>query len=114
MLTRRTFLRYSALSGASLGLRFPILTTMAAVGQPKSVVVVGAGISGLTAAYELMKQGHHVQVLEARMRSGGRVYTLRDPFADGLYAEAGAVDIGDGYELLMRYIREFNLQLADV
>jgi monoamine oxidase len=60
-----------------------------------------------------MKQGHHVQVLEARMRSGGRVYTLRDPFADGLYAEAGAVDIGDGYELLMRYIREFNLQLAD-
>ena len=48
------------------------------------------------------------------MRPGGRVYTLRDPFADGMYAEAGAVDIGDGYELLMRYIREFNLQLADV
>ena len=35
-----------------------------------------------------MKQGHDVQLLEARMRPGGRVYTLRDSFADGLYAEA--------------------------
>jgi len=87
---------------------------MAAVGQPKRVVGFGAGIAGLTAAYELVKQGHEVQLLEARMRPGGRVYTIRDPFADGLYAEAGAVDFGDGYELLMRYIREFNLQLADV
>ena len=80
MLTRRTFLRYSALSGASLGLRFPILTTMAAVGQPKRVVVVGAGIAGLTAAYELVKQGHEVQLLEARMRTGGRVYSIRETF----------------------------------
>src|ERR1700747_3706975 len=114
MLTRRTFLRYSALSSASLGLRFPILTTMAAADQPRRVVVVGAGIAGLTAAYELVKQGHEVQLLEARMRAGGRVYTSRGPFADGAYAEAEAVDFGDGYELWMRYIREFNLQLADV
>jgi monoamine oxidase len=114
MVTRRTFLKCAAISGASLGVRFPILTTMAAVSQPQRVVVVGAGIAGLTAAYELVKQGHDVQVLEARMRPGGRVYTIRDPFADGLYAEAGAVDFGNGYELLMRYIREFDLQLADV
>jgi monoamine oxidase len=61
-----------------------------------------------------MNRGHEVHVLEARLRPGGRVYTLRDPFADGLDAEAGAVDVGDGYSVLMRYIREFNLPLHDL
>lgn len=114
MLTRRTFLRCSALTGASVALRPSVLRTVSLAKKPKRVVVVGAGIAGLTAAYELVKQGHAVQVLEARMRPGGRVHTLRDPFADGLYAEAGAVDIGDGHELLLRYVREFDLQLTDV
>ncbi len=114
MLTRRTFFKCAALSGVGIALRSSFPQTVSGAGQSKRIVVVGAGIAGLTAAYELMKQGHDVQLLEARMRPGGRVYTLRDSFADGLYAEAGAVDIGDGYELLMRYIREFNLQLADV
>jgi monoamine oxidase len=83
-------------------------------GKPKRVVIIGAGIAGLTAAYELVQRGNEVQVLEARMRPGGRVYTIRDPFADGLYAEAGAVDVGDGYSLLMRYIHEFNLPLTEI
>jgi monoamine oxidase len=55
---------------------------------PKKVIVIGAGLAGLTAAYELTQAGHDVMVLEARNRAGGRVLTVRD-FADGLYAEAG-------------------------
>jgi|ERR1035437_509118 protoporphyrinogen oxidase len=55
----------------------------------KKVIVLGAGMSGLTAAYELVQAGHDVTVLEARMRPGGRVQTWSDPFADGLYTEAG-------------------------
>jgi uncharacterized protein with NAD-binding domain and iron-sulfur cluster len=49
------------------------------------VIVVGAGLAGLAAAYELTLRGHDVTVLEAQSRPGGRVHTLREPFADGLY-----------------------------
>ena len=59
-------------------------------GNVRSVVIVGDGIAGLVSAFELMQAGHEVTMLEARMRPGGRVYTLREPFADGLYAETGA------------------------
>ena len=63
-------------------------------GEPSEVIVIGAGLAGLAAAYELVEAGHDVTVLEARNRAGGRLYTLRAPFADGLYAEAGAMFAG--------------------
>ena len=60
------------------------------------------------AAYELSKLGHDVTILEARMRPGGRVHTLREPFADGLYAEAGAARIPDTHDLTLKYVKEFD------
>src|SRR5688500_1053942 len=59
---------------------------------PKRVVVIGAGLAGLVAAYELKRQRHDVVVIEAQNRVGGRGHTLRT-FAPGLYAEAGAMRI---------------------
>ncbi len=56
----------------------------------KSVIVLGAGLAGLAAAYELSKAGAAVSVLEARSRPGGRLHTVRDSFAEGMHAEAGA------------------------
>src|SRR5262245_43866365 len=53
---------------------------------PKKVIIIGAGLAGLAAAYELAELGHHVTILEARSRPGGRVLTIREPFSDGLYA----------------------------
>ena len=52
----------------------------------KRIIVVGAGLAGLCAAYELNALNHEVTVFEAQARPGGRVHTLRDPFDDGLYA----------------------------
>jgi monoamine oxidase len=80
-------------------------------GVSKKVIVVGAGLAGLSAAYELAQMGHDVTILEARMRPGGRVYTLREPFPDGLYAEAGGMFVNDSYVHLMRYAEKFELSL---
>ena len=68
-------------------------------------------MAGLVAAYELSKLGHDVSILEARTRPGGRVHTLREPFADGLYAEAGAARIPDTHDLTLKYVKEFELPL---
>jgi monoamine oxidase len=46
-------------------------------GPGKHVIVLGAGIAGLTAAYELGKAGYKVTLLEGRNRSGGRNWTVR-------------------------------------
>ena len=43
----------------------------------KKVIIVGAGISGLTAGYLLKKAGHNVVILEASNRAGGRIQTYR-------------------------------------
>jgi monoamine oxidase len=81
-------------------------------GEPKRVLILGAGIAGLSAAYELTRAGHDVTVLEARLRPGGRILTLRTPFADGLYAEAGAARIPDHHHWTLKYIKHFGLQVA--
>lgn len=80
----------------------------------QQVVVVGAGMAGLAAAYQLRSGGHEVTVLEARLRPGGRVHTVRAPFADGLYAEAGAMFIPSEHEFLMKYVNLFDFTLDPV
>src|ERR1041385_2228896 len=108
-ITRRTFLKRSAvaLAGASL-LRSNYVTAAPAA---KKIIIIGAGMAGLSAAYELTQLGHNVTVLEARTRPGGRVHTLREPFSDGLYAEEGAARIPQNHDLTLKYVRQFELPL---
>ena len=55
----------------------------------RKVIIVGAGMAGLSAAYELKKAGHQVQILEMQERVGGRVKTFgeKEGFAKGLYVD---------------------------
>ena len=71
---------------------------------------MGAGIAGLSCAFELVRRGHDVTVLEASGRPGGHVRTLHDAFADGLYADLGAEHFYyPGYTEYWRYVKEFGL-----
>ncbi|HEX6717845.1 MAG TPA: FAD-dependent oxidoreductase [Pyrinomonadaceae bacterium] len=111
-ITRRQFLRRSAIAVAAAGLKpSGVLGSIVLSGPAKKVLVLGAGMAGLVAAYELSKLGHDVTVLEARTRPGGRVHTLREPFSDGLYAEAGAARIPNNHDLTHKYVKEFDLPL---
>ncbi len=115
-LTRRAFLKRSTAATTAValapGLRIaepPILRRSTA--QPKRVVVIGAGLAGLAAAYELSENGHDVMVLEAQSRPGGRIQTLRDPFADDHYAETAAVWVPNHHDYTNRYLELFDLPL---
>jgi predicted NAD/FAD-dependent oxidoreductase len=91
----------AAFSVPSLGMQVASQNRLERKGAAKRVIVMGAGLAGLSAAYELTQAGHDVTLLEARTRPGGRVYTLREPFSDGMYAEAGARMIPDTNDITL-------------
>lgn len=117
--SRRDFIKQSLFTAAALSLN--PLDLLALNYKPlerksaaKKVIVAGAGLAGLSAAYELTQAGHDVTILEARTRPGGRVQTLREPFSDGLYAEAGAQRVPPNHDLTLKYIKLFNLPVEPV
>lgn len=96
-----------------------------APGRGRSVVVLGAGIAGLVAAYELRRAGWDVTVIEARDRIGGRVWTVRGGdrieqmgrpdqlcgFSKGLYLNAGAARIPTAHQTILGYARRLGVPI---
>ncbi|MEW9552317.1 flavin monoamine oxidase family protein [Nonomuraea sp. NPDC050783] len=73
-----------------------------------SVVVVGAGLAGLTAATDLAARGVEVTVLEARERVGGRTHGIE--VAPGAWVDAGAAYLGDRHTALAALLAELDLK----
>ncbi len=82
-------------------------------GRQESVAIFGAGIAGLTAAYRLKQAGIAVRVFEAGSRAGGRIFSLRDHFADGQVAELGGELIDTNHTAIHALAREFGIRLDD-
>jgi monoamine oxidase len=77
---------------------------------PLRVLVVGAGLAGLACAYRLLTLGHAVTVLEATLRAGGRICTVRSPWREGRFVEAGASHLVADPSL-MALLAELNVAL---
>jgi monoamine oxidase len=112
---RRQFIKELALSAVALGLAPRIARAtrrgdIKLAGQPQNIVILGGGLAGLAAGFELKKAGHNITILEARKFPGGRVQTIRD-FAAGQYAEAGAISFPPSHEFTYGYATDFGLPL---
>jgi monoamine oxidase len=133
-LTRRRFLTgvaaaggvslaYEAMTGLDL-LAAPTQAPFGLTGRVSGVrvVILGAGLTGMTLAYELGKVGYDCRVLEARARPGGRVLTVRRgtvseedgvsltaAFDDGLYFNAGPMRISHHHHTTLEYCRELQV-----
>ena len=78
--------------------------------EPQNIVILGGGLAGLAAGFELKKAGHTITILEARKFPGGRVQTIYD-FANGQYAEAGALSFPQSHEFTYGYASDFGLPM---
>ena len=113
---RREFMRCAGATLAATVTGYGSITKQlahAAVGSdPRDrILIVGGGLGGLSAAYELKKAGRSVTVIEARSRPGGRVFTAREPFRDNLYCEMGAEYVDASNTLLRQYCKDFDLKV---
>jgi monoamine oxidase len=75
-----------------------------------SVLILGAGFAGLSAAYYLQKKGVKYKILEARNRAGGRVFTSIVDKETGLHTELGAEWVGASHQLLINLCDEMGLK----
>ena len=132
---RRRFLRDSALAAAGL-LLAPALKAASFVpgaanlepgpivsgippsfpGDPASpkVAIVGAGMAGLNAAYQLKRQGITSTVFEASGRVGGRMFTLKDKFGPGITTDIGGEFVDSNHTDILRLVAELGLELYDL
>ena len=117
--TRRTFLAgvastlasCSAVPTAVSGVREGLLP---AARRGARIVIVGAGVAGLTCAYRLQQAGFATRIFEANDRVGGRTWTLRDYFAQGQIAEHGGEFISLDQIPVQQLARELGLRLVNV
>ena len=111
--TRRTLLRRTgaaALGVAALGRLSPAARAAA---SPR-IVVVGAGLAGLTCAYRLKQAGYTADLYDASDRVGGRCWTLRGAFADGQIAEHGGELIDQGHTAIRNLAQDLGLRLDNL
>jgi len=113
--SRRRFLKQAAIVGTGAVMAPPLLG-LASCGKPatNNIAIIGAGIAGLNAAYQLQKQGIKATVYEASGRIGGRMYTLRDQFGPGLTTDVGGEFVDTTHADIIQLVKELGLSFYDL
>jgi monoamine oxidase len=111
--TRAGLLRRAGAAGLGLAAAGRLTRTARAASSP-AVVVVGAGLAGLTCAYRLRQAGYVAQVHEASTRVGGRCWSGRGVFADGQIYEHGGELIDQGHNQIRNLAQELGLDLDNL
>ncbi|MBM2824173.1 MAG: amine oxidase [Thermoleophilia bacterium] len=111
--TREGLLKKAGLAGLGLA-AFGRLTPAARAASNPTIVVVGAGLAGLTCAYRLKQAGYVTQVHEASNRVGGRCWTGRGFFANGQIFEHGGELIDQGHNQIRNLAQELGLGLDNL
>jgi monoamine oxidase len=111
--TRSGVLRRAGVAGLALA-GLGRLTPDARAAAPASVVVVGAGLAGLTCAYRLKQAGYVVHVHEASSRIGGRCWTGRGFFDQGQLYEHGGELIDQGHQHIRQLAQGLGLTLDNL
>ena len=111
---RREFIKGASVvaAGAAFTRCAGPLATAARSGDP--VLIIGAGIAGLTTAYRLEQMGIPVRIVEAQGRVGGRMHSLRDYFPAGQVAELGGELIDTNHDSIRRLAAELGIELNDL
>jgi len=113
-MNRRDFLVKSTLAGSTVLLNPKTRSYLGRLGKkPKSVIIIGAGFAGLSAAMKLKSEGINVTILEARKRIGGRVFSNQPAKANGQVIELGAEWVGNSHERVITLCNEFGLTLEN-
>ncbi|HEU0247600.1 MAG TPA: NAD(P)/FAD-dependent oxidoreductase [Gaiellaceae bacterium] len=111
--TRAGLLKSAGLAGLGLA-AFGRLTTAARAAASPTVVVVGAGLAGLTCAYRLKQAGYVTQIHEAADRLGGRCFTGRGFFDENQIYEHGGELIDQGHSQIRSLAQELGLDLDNL
>ncbi|MBE7383928.1 MAG: FAD-dependent oxidoreductase [Leptolyngbya sp. SIO1E4] len=113
--TRRRFIRRAALAfGGVVASQAVARLGVAQSSTSPTVAIIGGGLAGLNAAYQLQKAGIQATVYEARGRLGGRMYTQTDVLQAGQYLDFGGSFINSGHEDLLSLVEELGLELIDL
>jgi monoamine oxidase len=111
--SRRQFVERAGLAAAAL-VGAPLLRAAKPSGSSARVVVVGAGLAGLTCAYRLKQAGVDATIYEANTRLGGRCWTRRGDFLNGQIAEHGGELIDQGHASIRHLAQELRLPLDNL
>ncbi|MDO3628974.1 NAD(P)/FAD-dependent oxidoreductase [Mucilaginibacter sp. BT774] len=113
--SRRKFLKQAVIAATGTLLAPPLLSLSSCHKQGNNdIVIIGAGIAGLNAAYQLQKKGIKSTIYESSGRIGGRMFTLNDEFGKGITTEVGGEFVDTTHSDIIQLVKELGLSFYDL